>query len=292
MPGVNSKIVSNLDSNITNNMKNENRDITKIADIEKTISNNIEDVELDLVNFADDFYDAIGSNRLSKETGMKCIYSLGLSNFIEEKDIKKVEKRGSNGKNVLITLKDGSSYLFVNETGKTYLSSITDSKGRCINFGKNFEEFINKFRKWAPWGDPLEIKDISLFGGEITFNMGSGNRYGEEYTFDMETKKLRRISLGRTTYSAEDINDMLKEVSERLANYLNDGSTMEDIMNKYNLDLNIDNISMVMMTGEGEIRLRVGDMSLSIFDDGNSKSYTIYSDIDGIVLPEDENLTL
>ena len=298
MSGTNSKIISNLDSSISDSIKKESAPITNTTNVISSISNNIEEVELDSVNFVDDFYDAIGSNKLSKETGMKAISSLGigLSNFIEEKDIKTVEKRGADGKNVRITLKDGSSYLIVNESGKAYLSSIRDKDGREIIFGESFEDFFNKFRKWSQSGDPgTYIQNISLLGGDITFNMGAGDRYGEKYTFDMETKKLRKISRGYMTYHAEDINNMLKEVSERLANYLNDGSTAEDIMNKYNLNLDIDNIKRIQIHG-GEnyaiIMLRIGDMNLRIDDDGNSKRYTIFSNIDGIELPEDENLTL
>lgn len=298
MSGTNSKIISNLDSSISDSIKKESAPITNTTNVISSISNNIEEVELDSVNFVDDFYDAIGSNKLSKETGMKAISSLGigLSNFIEEKDIKTVEKRGADGKNVRITLKDGSSYLIVNESGKAYLSSIRDKEGREIIFGESFEDFFNKFRKWSQSGDPgTYIQNISLLGGDITFNMGAGDRYGEKYTFDMETKKLREISIGYMTYHAEDINNMLKEVSERLANYLNDGSTAEDIMNKYNLNLDIDNIKRIQIHG-GEnyaiIMLRIGDMNLRIDDDGNSKRYTIFSNIDGVELPEDENLTL
>ena len=297
MSGTNSKIISNLDSSISDSIKKESAPITNTTNVISSISNNIEEVELDPVNFVDDFYDAIGSNKLSKETGMKAISSLGigLSNFIEEKDIKTVEKRGADGKNVRITLKDGSSYLIVNESGKAYLSSIRDKEGREIIFGESFEDFFNKFRKWSQSGDPgTYIQDISLLGGDITFNM-SGGRYGEKYRFDMETKKLREISIGYMTYHAEDINNMLKEVSERLANYLNDGSTAEDIMNKYNLNLDIDNIKRIQIHG-GEnyaiIMLRIGDMNLRIDDDGNSKRYTIFSNIDGVELPEDENLKL
>lgn len=294
MSGTNSKIISNLDSSISDSIKKESAPITNTTNVISSISNNIEEVELDSVNFVDDFYDAIGSNKLSKETGMKAISSLGigLSNFIEEKDIKTVEKRGSGGKNVLVTLKDGSSYFIVNEDGKPYLSYITDRNGEKISFGRDFEDFLEKFRKRNQAGDPVtHIKDISLLGGDITFYM-DGYYNTEKYTFDMETKKLRSISTKFMTYYPDDI---IKEVSERLANYLNDGSTAEDIINKYNLNLDFDNIKWIRMDAMDnytKIILRIGDMKLGVYDDGTSKRYTIFSNIDGVELPEDENLTL
>ena len=285
------KISDNSDHN---KMKTESNFITNTTNTKNIISNDVEELELDPVNFVDDFYDAMGSNKLSKETGMKAISSLGigLSNFIEEKDIKTVEKRGSGGKNVLVTLKDGSSYFIVNEDGKPYLSYITDRNGKEISFGRNFEDFLNKFRKRNQAGDPVTyIKDISLLGGDIIFYM-DGSYNTEKYRFDMETKKLREISTKFMTYYPEDI---IKEVSERLANYLNDGSTAEDIINKYNLNLDIDNIKWIQIDGTEnytKIKFCIGDMNLRVYDDGTSKRYTIFSNIDGVELPEDENLTL
>ena len=264
-------------------MKNESKFITNTTNIKKTISGDIEELELDPVNFVDDFYNAIGSNRLSKETGMEYFESLGLLSFIDENDIKKVEKSGSNGKDALITLKDGSSYLFSKGEGKTYLSSIRDKEGREINFGKDFENFINTFKR-----QKSNIEDISMVDGNITFNMTAG----DEYTFDMETKKLKEISYGDTRYSANDINNMLIEVSERIANYLNDGSTAENIINKYNLNLNIDNISMLNIMSEDWNLLNVGDMKLSIYNDGNYTHYAILSHIDGTLPENNEYLAL
>ena len=266
-----------------NKMKNESKFITNTTNTKNIISNDVEELELDPVNFVDDFYNAIGSNRLSKETGMEYFESLGLLSFIDENDIKKVEKSGSSGKDALITLKDGSSYLFSKEEGKTYLSSIRDKEGREINFGKDFENFINTFKR-----QERNIEDISMVDGNITFNMTAG----DEYTFDMETKNLREISYGETKYSINDINNMLREVSERVADYLNDGSTAEDIMNKYNLNLNIDNISTLNVMSEDWILLNVGDIKLSIYNNENHKYYAILSHIDGTLPENNEYLAL
>lgn len=289
MSEVNSKIVVNLDNNTGNQIKQGSKRIIENTNSINTMSNNVEEVEIEPTsNFLDDFYEALGSDRLSKETGIDCFEAQGYD-FVEKSDIKTVERRGAYNENILVTLDNDDSYLFVNENGQMILGSITDKRGSTICFPDGFNAFIKMVRPSKKSGDPIDIDRVMVADGTLSVEI-----LGVIYEFDMASGQLKTIFNRNTNdvISRNDIDNTMKEFSERLASYLNNGTTATDIMNKYNLTA--DNLSYINMDYDGQLSLNFNGVSIKVNNSDYGTTYMIsqYSEIEEIAVPDGEMIII
>ena len=114
------------------------------------------------------------------------------------------------------TLEHGS--IVVNENGQMILGSITDKRGSTICFPDGFNAFIKMVRPSKKSGDPIDIDRVMVADGILSVEI-----LGVIYEFDMTSGQLKTIFNRNTNdvISRNDIDNTMKEFSERLASYLN-----------------------------------------------------------------------
>ena len=259
---------------------------SKNSKIDLTLSTNVNNVEVEKVNFVDDFLDFVGSDKLSKDTGLSCFTTNGFD-FIEKSDIKDVEKRGPNGENILVTLKNGDSYFFIEDNGMMELSKVTDKNGSTMSFPDGFSKFSGMFRSYSLGGDASPIESMNIVND--SFYVES---LGTEYIFDTNTGKITSVYTGDEHFTAADINNYMEDFCNKLATYCNEGEEFAKyLMDRYNLTT--DNLTYIK-ANRGQLILNFNGVSVSTITSGSITSYTISdsSGFDVIPVPEGENLTL
>ncbi|HIT37975.1 MAG TPA: hypothetical protein IAB59_05820 [Candidatus Onthousia faecipullorum] len=280
------KISNKNEINITQMKATEFKTGSKNGKIDLTLPTNVDNVEVEKVNFVDDFLDFVGSSKLSKDTGLSC-FTMNDFDFVEKSDIKDVEKRGPKGENILVTLKNGDSYFFVEDNGMMELYEVTDKNGSTMSFPDGFSKFSSMFRSYSLGGDASPIDSMN-----ITDNYFYVDSLGTEYIFDTDTGKINSIDTGDKYFTAADINNYMEDFCNKLASYCNEGEDFAKyIMDRYNLTT--DNLTYIK-ANRGQLILNFNGVSVSTITSGSITSYTISdsSGFDIIPVPEGENLTL
>ncbi|HIS38918.1 MAG TPA: hypothetical protein IAB45_05350 [Candidatus Onthousia faecavium] len=102
--------------------------------------------------------------------------------------------RLANG--IIVTLKDGMQYTFLEEFGELKISQIRDNKGNSISGFGSLEDLLGNPTDKA--GDPLEIRRIYFVGENLYIEteivtLGDDTRVGGTYVIDPVTDEILSV---------------------------------------------------------------------------------------------------